>query len=373
MQIKNSLSSTQLRDALALSIIPNVGDFSAKNLISYCGGLEAVFKEKKKALSLIPGIGNVRAKQIVEFKEWDRVEKEIEFTLKHDIKILFYLNEAYPKRLRAHSDSPIVLFQHGDADLNANKMLSIVGTRNATRYGKVFLQELVQDLKPHQASIVSGLAHGIDTCAHKESLNNQLPTIAVLGHGLKTIYPSINRGLAEKIIAQNGALITNYFSDVPGSVENFPARNRIVAGLCDALIVVESAHKGGSMITAEIAHGYDKLCFAVPGNTNNKYSQGCNLLIKLNKAHLLENVGDLVYHLNWNDENLRKKDTQVELFADLNKEEKKVIQLLDFGELGIDDLLYRSKIPMTKLSFILLDLELKNCIKALPGKVYTLN
>lgn len=364
--------SYNLRNALALSIMPKVGDFLAKNLVSYCGGLDAVFLEKRKNLALIPGIGDLRAKAIVNFNEWNRVEKELEFVNKYGIEPLFYLDKDYPKRLKAHSDSPILLFKRGNAELNASKMISIVGTRNATRYGKDFIADLVKDLKSYGVTVVSGLAHGIDTCAHKESLKNDLPTLAVLGHGFKSLYPSINKNLAENIANGEGALLTDYFSDVPGNAENFPSRNRIVAGLCDAMIVVESAYKGGSMITAEIAHSYDKLCFAVPGNHNSKYSQGCNLLIKLNKAHLLENIGDLIYHLNWDSKELDKKNKQTVLFEALNDEEQKVVDVLKQGEMGIDNLYHFSRIPMSKLSLILLDLELKNVVKTMPGKVYSL-
>jgi DNA processing protein len=363
-------SQYQLKNALALSIMPKIGDFLAKNLISYCGGLDAVFAEKRKNLALIPGIGDLRAKSIIQFNDWARVEKEIEFIDKFDINPLFYLDDAYPKRLKAHADSPVLIFKKGEADLNSTKMVSIVGTRNATKYGKGFIADLISDLKPYNVSVVSGLAHGIDTSAHKEAIKNNLPTLAVLGHGFKSIYPSINKGLASQIANEKGALLTEYFSDVPGSPENFPTRNRIVAGLCDSIIVVESAYKGGSMITAEIAHSYDKLCFALPGNYSSKYSQGCNLLIKLNKAHLIENVGDLIYHLNWDAKELESKQTV--LFEELNEVEQKVVHVLKKGEMGIDNIYHFSKIPMSKLSLILLDLELKNVIKTLPGKMYDL-
>lgn len=251
-------------------------------------------------------------------------------------------------------------------------MVSVVGTRKATKYGKSMLVYLIEDMKPYEPIIVSGLAHGIDTIAHREALNHKLPTVAVLGHGFKTLYPSINRNLAERIVEEGGCFLTEYFSDVPGNAENFPSRNRIVAGLCDAIIIAESAYKGGSMITAEIAHSYDKLCFAIPGGVREKYSQGCNLLIKLNKANLLENIGDLIYHLNWDAKELDKASHQAVLFADLSPEEQKVVDILKDGEMGIDSLYYESKIPMSKLSLVLLDLELKNAVKTLPGKVYGL-
>jgi DNA processing protein len=361
----------ELKNALALSIIPNIGDAMAKNLISYCGGVDAVFMESYTALSKIPGIGTVRARSVNKFKDWERVENEIEFITKFEIEPLLYLDKAYPNRLKAHQDSPILLFKRGDADLNANKMISIVGTRNSTDYGKKFIQDLVQDLKTYKVTVTSGLAHGVDSIAHREALKNDIPTIAVLGHGFKTLYPAINKRLAESIALGDGALLTDYFSDVPGNAENFPSRNRIVAALCDGLIVVESAYKGGSMITAEIANSYDKLTFALPGNVGNKYSQGCNVLIKLNKANVIENIGDLIYHLNW-DKKEMERGRQTELFAELTEQEKLVIAILEKGDIGIDNLYYDCKMPMTKLSLILLELEMKNLIRVLPGKLYQL-
>jgi len=360
----------ELRNALALSIIPNIGDAMAKNLIGYCGGVDAIFKEKSTALAKIPGIGQIRAKAVKNFKDWDRVEREIDFIDRYDIKPLFYLDPAYPNRLKPHLDSPIILFKRGSADLNTSKMISIVGTRNATAYGKDFIQSLTPDLKSFKVTITSGLAHGIDSCAHKAALENELPTIAVLGHGLNTIYPAVNKKLAERIALGNGALLTEYFHDTPGNAENFPSRNRIVAGLCDALIVVESGFKGGSMITADIAHSYDKMVFAVPGGIRQNFSKGCNLLIKLNKAHLIENVGDLIYHLNWDATQIEPKEGEISI--ELTKDEQKIIELLAEGEIGVDTLYHACKFPMSQLSLILLDLEFKHLIQRLPGKQYRL-
>jgi len=360
----------ELKNALALTIIPNIGDAMAKNLISYCGGVDAVFQETLSALGKIPGIGTIRAKSIQQFKNWGRVEREIEFIYKYDIDPLFYLDKNYPNRLKAHPDSPILLFKRGDADLNASKMISVVGTRNATSYGKEFIRTISEDLKTFGATITSGLAHGIDSAAHKSALVHGLPTIAVLGHGLNTIYPALNKTLAEKIALGNGALLTEYFHDVPGRAEHFPSRNRIVAALCDALIVVESAYKGGSMITADIAHSYDKMVYALPGKVKQKYSQGCNQLIKLNRANLIENVGDLIYHLNWDAKQIEGKQTV--LFSELSSEEKRIIAVLKRSDLGIDELLIQSKLPMSRLSLVLLGLELKSAIQVKPGKVYGL-
>jgi len=371
MPTQKSSVSYELRNALALSIIPNIGDAMAKNLISYCGGVDAVFQENQTALSKIPGIGTIRAASVKKFKNWEAVEKEIQFIEKYDIETILYLDKAYPYRLKAHGDSPILLFKRGEANLNAERMVSIVGTRNITSYGRGFIAELAEGLAEYKVSITSGLAHGVDTAAHKAALKNNLPTIGVLGHGFATIYPAQNKNLAEEMAYGNGALLTDYFSSVPGNPENFPSRNRIVAGLCDALIVVESAYKGGSMITAEIANGYDKTTFALPGNTQNKYSQGCNLLIKLNKANLIENIGDLVYHLNW-DQRVIVKKLQALLFEELSDNEKMVVSALQKENTTIDQLYYDTKIPMGKLSLILLDLELKNQVKVLPGKVFGL-
>ncbi len=371
MQTQKSSNPFELKNALALSIIPNIGDAMAKNLISFCGGVDAVFKENLKALSLIPGIGTVRANAVKKFNDWDLVEKELLFIEKYEIETLFYLEKTYPYRLKAHQDSPIMLFKRGKADMNAHKMISIVGTRNMTSYGKDFINQLSEELKAYDVTITSGLAHGVDTQAHKAAIKNGLPTIGVLGHGLSTLYPAQNKKLAEQMALGNGALLTDYFSHIPGNPENFPSRNRIVAALCDAIIVVESAYSGGSMITAEIANSYDKLTFALPGNTNQKYSQGCNLLIKLNKANLIENIGDLIYHLNWDQKSIEKQ-AQINLFEDLSDDEQILVKLLEINNQSIDNLYYETKIPMSKLSLILLDLEFKNKVKVLPGKVYGL-
>jgi len=371
MPTQKSKTNYALKNALALKKIAQIGDNLAKNLVSYCGGIDAVFKEKKVALSKIPGIGLLRAESIIKFNDWDIIDQEIRFTEKYNIDIITYLDASYPYRLKAHSDSPFLLFKKGNADLNAARMISIVGTRNMSNYGKESIQQLVNDLATYKASIISGLALGVDTQAHKDALLHKLPTIGVLGHGFSTFYPAQNKKLAEEMIRTDGALITDYFSFVPGNPENFPSRNRIVASLCDALIVIESAHSGGSMITAELANSYDKLTFAIPGNTYQKYSQGCNLLIKLNKANLYDNIGDIIYHLNWDKQPIEQKH-QISLFEELSNDEKTVLAALNKAGVPIDEIYYQTKIAMSKLSLILLDLELKNVVKVLPGKKFAI-
>ena len=363
------MTSNELTYAIALQMVPMVGPTLAKNLIAYCGSPEAVFKEKKNHLLKIPGIGNKTSESVISFKNFERVENEITFIRKHQIKPLFYLEEDYPQRLRDIEEAPLLLYYKGNTDLNKTKVLAFVGTRNATDYGKKMCRQLVEGLQEYEVLIVSGLALGIDHCAHKTALDLHLPTVGVLGHGLDTIYPPQHRLMAVKMI-KNGGLLTEYPSGTKPDKENFPARNRIVAGMVDGVVVVESAARGGALITAEIANSYNREIFAVPGRTTDEISAGCNKLIRFNKACMVESVNDLAYHLGWDFKKDQKNENKIN-FAELTDIEKNIVDIIRKEEkINIDKLLNLMNINLPELSLILLDMEFRGFVKPLPGNFY---
>ncbi|MBC7426808.1 MAG: DNA-protecting protein DprA [Bacteroidia bacterium] len=363
---------TTLKFEIALQLLEGVGDVLAKYLVGYCGSAEAVFKQKKHALIKIPGIGPVTAEAIVNFKKHQLVEDEISFIEKHKIRPLFYLDSDYPFRLKNYDDSPVMLYYKGDADLNNTRIISVVGTRRPTPYGKAFCDELAEKLTASGCLIISGLAHGIDTHIHKAAIKNTIPTVGVLGHGLGMIYPAANKLLAKEMIG-NGGLLTEFMNSSASGPENFPKRNRIVAGICDALVVVESAVTGGSLITAEIANSYNKDVYALPGRTTDLYSQGCNRLVQQNKAAIIETVEGLLKEIGWNEETGKeKKSAQKELFINLSEKEKQLVDYLSTGTKGIDDIHYGTGIGVSQLAMLLLDLEFKGLISTMPGKMYGL-
>jgi DNA processing protein len=372
---KRSLSMNKdLAYQIALSLIPGIGCITAKTLVAYTGSAEQVFREKENALRAIPGIGTVLSKNISTAKVLSRAEKEIEFITNNKIQALFYLDEQYPVRLHSCDDAPIILYVKGNPELNAEKMISIVGTRHATEYGKEMVDSFVSGLseKGHKISIVSGLAYGIDVRAHKSALGNGLPTIAVMGHGLETIYPSVHTSVAREMVDHQGGLVSDFMSYSSIDPKNFLRRNRIIAGLSDATIVVESARKGGALVTAEIASSYNRDIFAFPGRKGDLYSEGCNFLIKTNKAALLESVADLEYVMNWSSGG-KPDAVQPRLFNDLAPEEKLIVDLLEKeGETAIDQICLKTGLAVNKISPTLLNLEFSGIVKVMPGKVYKL-
>lgn len=361
-----------LKYKIALTLIPNIGDILAKRLVAYCGGAEAVFKEKKSSLEKIPGIGEAYATSVFNHTVFNRAEEEIKFIEKNNIIPLFYLDSNYPKRLTHCEDSPVMLYYKGNADLNAKKVISIVGTREATEYGKKLCEKLIADLAVHNVLIVSGLAYGIDIHAHKAALDNSLPTVCTLAHGLDRIYPAVHQSTAQKMLEQGGWL-TDFTSNTTPDRENFPRRNRIVAGISDATIVIESKKSGGSLITADIANSYSRDVFAFPGKIDDVCSEGCNNLIKQNKAALIQSAADIVYILGW-EQTKTKKVIQKQLFTELSAEEELLVNALKGkGSVTIDDLCFASKLPMSKVSALLLTLEFSGVVKSFPGKAYGLN
>lgn len=361
-----------LKYKIAISLIPNIGDVLAKRLVSHCGSVEAVFSENKIALEKIPGIGESYAKSVLNQKVFNRVDEEIKFIEKNKITPLFYLDKEYPKRLTHCEDSPVLLYFKGKANLNSEKVISIVGTREATDYGKQLCEKLIADLVQYNPIIVSGLAYGIDVCAHKAAMDNNLTTVCGLGHGLDKIYPAIHKSTAEKML-ENGGWLSDFTSGVAPDRENFPRRNRIVAGMSDATIVVESKAGGGSLITADIANSYNRDVFAFPGRVNDDCSLGCNNLIKQNKAALIQSAADLIYILGW-EQKIKNAPIQKQLFVELKPDEEILVNLLkEKDSVNVDDICLFAKMPMSKVSSLLLTLEFSGIVKSLPGKRYRLN
>ncbi len=357
---------------IALTFIKSIGPVTAKNLLAYCGSAEDVFSASKKQLLQIPGIGEKTVEAIRGTNALARARQELDFVEKHGIEVLFFSDEKYPKRLKNCFDSPILLYAKGTADLNHKRMISIVGTRNATAYGKNLCKELCEVLAPYDVLVVSGLAYGIDVTAHKECLVNNIPTVGVLGHGLDRLYPKIHKSTSQKMVL-NGGLLTEFPILTNPDRQNFPQRNRIIAGIADVTVVVEASIKGGALITAEIANSYNKDVYAFPGRTNDVFSEGCNFLIKTNRAGLINNAHDLIYYLGWDDEvKEKKKEAQTTLHLNLTPNEQLVVDALQNGQLSIDELCIRLNIQQSKLSIVILTLEMQGIIDSLPGKIYKL-
>ncbi len=359
---------------LALHFVPGIGDYLVKQLVSYCGSANEIFNRPKGKLLKIPGIGEVTANSILNHKTFDLAEREFRKAEKENTQIIFFTDKNYPERLKTIEDAPSLLYLKGNPNLNSQKSVAIVGTRKATDYGKDQVEKIIHDLIPHHPLIISGLAYGIDIQAHKQALKTGLPTIGIMGSGIDVIYPAAHKETAKKMIEGNGGLITeNHFGTKPDA-HNFPARNRIIAGMCDALIVVEAAEKGGALITAEIANSYNKDVFAVPGALGETYSEGCNKLIKTNRANLFSSVKDLEYLMNWSAEENNSPPKQKLNLDHLDANQKIVAELLmsKNGPLMIDELSHQSSISPGALASILLEMEFNNLVKALPGKRYQL-
>lgn len=362
---------------IALSFISGVRDIGVKRLISTFGTAEAVFKAKKKDFVRAPGIGETTAVKLVNSftSALTRAEEELLYVYSNELGVVSWFDDDYPSRLKECDDAPIVLYYKGKPDFNAKKIVSIVGTRKATKYGLNFCEDIIEKLaeKYSDIVIVSGLAYGIDVAAHKAALSHNLYTWGVLGHSLESIYPSIHKPIAEEMIKNNGALISDFPHGSPTEPSNFLKRNRIVAGLCDALIIIESGKKGGAMVTANIANHYNKDVFAVPGNLNSVYSAGCNMLIKTNRAHLLESIDDIDYILNWRSDVEIQGKKSMKSYQDLSEQELKIVAILDkYDFLDIDNIVRQAGLDANSLSLILLELEFKGVVRALPGKLFAL-
>lgn len=355
---------------VAITLVPQIGAIHAQLLLQHFGSASAVFSAKKKELEHLEGIGSVRAKHIRDYRNFDSAESEVVFMDKYKISPLFITDPAYPQRLLNCYDSPVMLYYRGNANLNHSRIISIVGTRSNSEYGRSACEELVEELGSEDLLIVSGLAFGIDTIAHKASLKYNLPTVGVMAHGLDMIYPTQNKTLARQMTC-NGGLLTEFTSTTVPDKQNFPKRNRIVAGICDALVVVESGKKGGSLITAELANSYNKDVFAFPGRSRDLKSEGCNYLIKSNKAMLICSAQDLKENMGWYLPKKSSPKKQRELFIELNPDEQKIVDLLkEHGDLSIDAIYLKSGLSSSAVAAALLMLEMQGIVSVMPGKIY---
>jgi DNA processing protein len=364
--------STELKYQIALTLVPNIGDIHAKALIAHFGNAEAVFSARKKELESMEGIGIIRANSIKNFHDFTRAEEEIDFIKKYKITPLFITDKNYPQRLLNCYDCPAMLYYKGNANLNSSKIVAVVGTRNNNEYGKTICEKLIEEFAGEELLIVSGLAFGIDSIAHKAAIKNQLKTIGILAHGLDRIYPSQNSGLAKQMVT-NGGLLTEFRSFTKPDRQNFPSRNRIVAGISDAIIVVETGIKGGSLITAELGNSYNKDVFAFPGRINDAKSEGCNFLIKNNKAALFTCADDILENMGWKKKKEISVKKQRELFIELSPDEKIVVNILQAqGQVHIDEIFLTSKLTSSSVAAALLMLEMEGIVTSLPGKIYKL-
>ena len=365
-----TMNSTELLHILALLKIEGVGDIVAKKLINHCGSAENVFKTTGKTLKAIDGIGDSLVKKLKDKTVFDKAERELEFIEKEKINCLFYKNEHYPERLKHCIDGPVVLFASGNFNFENRKMISIVGTREITSYGTAFCKKLIEDLAVFNPIIVSGFAYGVDIVAHQAAIDNKMQTIGVLAHGLNQIYPKTHKRYIAKM-EENGGFLTEFWSNSNPEKENFVRRNRIVAGMSEATIVIESAEKGGSLITATMANDYNRDVFAVPGRTTDKFSQGCNTLIKTQNANVMTSAADLVYVLGWELGTKEVKPVQKQLFVELDSDEQKVYDyLLKNGKQLLDIIALECDFPIFRISTLLLNMELKGVIRPLPGKLF---
>lgn len=352
---------------IALTMVPTIGPVLQKKLLDHFTNAADIFKVSKTALCQIDGIGEWSASKIISWNDFNRVDEEMNFIQKHSIQPLLIGDDLYPQRLMNCNDAPTLLYYKGNASLNETKIISVIGTRTNSHYGRFVTEKLIEQL-PLNTLVVSGLAFGIDAIAHKAALKNNQNTIGVLAHGLDNLYPSANRSLAKEMIEQGG-LITEFNRNTPTDKYNFPRRNRIVAGMSDATVVIETAVKGGSMITADLAFHYNRELFAVPGKINDPKSSGCLKLIQENKAILFSSPEHLLEILNWT----IKKDPykkQLELFETLTHEERMVIDILHReSTISMEELFIKTGFNASNMAGIILNLELQNIIQVIPGKM----
>lgn len=365
------MKKEKLQAVLRLQKTTSIGSILSKKLITTVGDVQALFEERPGTLQKIHGIGAYTIRQLLDTSHLDLVEKELQYITDHTVQYSYFLDDDYPENLRHCIDGPVLFFKDGNIDLTNPKIISVVGTRNMTHYGRDICEQLIADLAMYNPVIVSGFAYGVDICAHKAAIKNNLQTIAVLAHGLEQVYPKAHKKYIHDVL-KKGGLITEFWHDESPLREYFLQRNRIVAGLSSATIIIESAEKGGSLVTADIANSYDREVFAVPGKINDLFSKGCNRLIKDQKAHIFYDINNLVSILNW-DREVPKKSIQKQLFSVLDTEEQKVYDFLNAeGMQLLDRISIACNIPTHQLAAILLQLELKGAIKPLPGKMFVL-
>ncbi len=357
---------------LGLIELPRIGDIIARKLVNHYGSAKDVFEVIRSSVKESEALWSKKiVASICTEPDWDEIDQEISFMEKNDVQAISVVDEGYPRRLKFCNDAPLVLFIRGNVDLNHAKILAVVGTRNATIHGKKITTKIIKDLVDQDVLILSGLAFGIDIKAHQAALDHKLPTVAVLAHGLDIIYPPEHRREAHEM-ERNGALITEFRRGTKPDRENFPKRNRIVAGMADAILVIESQRTGGSMITADLGFGYARDVFAVPGRPGDKQSEGCNFLIRQNKASLVESAIDIKFLMNWK-EDPRPMEIQKQLFVELSPTEEVLVQILkESGKMPMDELCLTAGISVSQASVPLLTLELNGLVRTLPGKVIEL-
>lgn len=357
-----------LVEQIALTLLQNIGHRKIRTILQHID-TESFFRVSKRRLKEIPSLGEKTLLNLNRDEALLKAEQFLSYFEKNDISPIFFQSEEYPYRLNQCEDAPILLFKKGNMHFNQPKVIAIVGTRNATKYGKRCIDELLDGLKEQNVIVVSGLAYGIDIYAHQRCIELGIQTIGVLGHGLDRIYPSIHKNIANQML-ENGGLLSEFLPGTLPDREHFPMRNRIVAGMCDATIVIESGEKGGSMITAELANDYSRDVFAFPGNVENEFSKGCNLLIQKQKAHLITNSADFIHWMNW-DSSIENVSIQKSLFPNLNEEEQLILKIIeDKKEISLDILGLKTDMNSSKLSGILLKLELEGIVQQLPGMRY---
>ncbi len=359
-----SLSEQEVLWAVGLTLLPGIGNITAKRLIAFCGGLEGVYRQTPSSLQRIPGIGPGLSRALSQGQALRLAESEMAFIRKEQIRILVYLDQHYPERLKMCEDGPVVLYVKGAGGLECRRNVAVVGTRKATDYGRECTRKLVQGLAGKVDQVISGLAYGIDAEAHKSALDNGIPTFAVLAHGLDHLYPAVHRKLAGRML-EKGGLITEFASGSLPDREHFPRRNRIIAGMCDATIVVEAAEKGGALITADLADSYNRDVFALPGRTNDPMSSGCLKLIRSQKAGLISSAEDVLYDMNW-DEEKASSGHQTSLFPGTNPLAEGIWDILTECR-SLDELQPESGLSQGRLRALLLEMELEGWVEAIPG------
>ncbi len=364
------MSDQDLIYILALQNVPKIGDITAKKLIAHCGSAEAVMKEKKQYLLKIDGIGSNMLQDVYNKNHLLAAEAELKYIKENAITCLYFMNADYPEKLKHCIDGPILLFQSGHVDLKQQRLISIVGTRKITSSGVAFCEQLVEQLAVFNPVIISGFAYGTDITAQKAAIKHNLQTVGCLAHGLNQVYPKVHKRYVAEI-EKNGGFLTEFWSTSNPERENFLKRNRVIAGVSQATIVIESAEKGGSLVTADIANSYNRDVFAVPGRTTDSQSVGCNNLIKYQKAHLLSTPMDVPYILNWELETDKKPAIQKQLFVELEDDEKGIHNFLKTLEpQHLDTIALECRMPIFKVAGVLLNMELKGVIRPLPGKLF---
>lgn len=360
----------ELIAVLRLQNVPNIGDVTAKKLIAHCGSPSGVFQDKKQRLQKIDGVGSMVLRHLFDKAHLEAAEQEFEYILNQGIEYTYFMDRDYPSYLKHCLDGPILLFRKGKIDLDGRRIISVVGTRNITSYGMSFCESFIEEIAPLNPIIVSGFAYGVDICIQRAAIKHGLQTIGCLAHGLNQFYPKVHSVYGPEV-EKNGGFLTEFWSTSNPERENFLKRNRVIAGLSEATIVIESAEKGGSLVTAEIANGYNRDVFAVPGRVNDKYSSGCHNLIKQQKAHLLTSATDLIYMLGWELEDRKLQPIQKQLFVEMDVTEKAIYDHLQkTGKQLLDSIALDCNLPIFRASSTLLNMEMKGVIRPLPGKLF---